>query len=210
MIDEHSFTRECITRSLREISEELDIASFATCEDFLRSTENYELILYHAHEDVVNRKYDNEGLGLVARLLAIAPVIILSDLDAPESAFKALESGARGYVPTASTTLELVVEIIRLVKAGGTFIPASSLSLAKTYRQPVTTGLITTQQFTPRQMAVLELLKEGKANKKIAYELEMSESTVKVHLRNIMKKLKATNRTEVACLALTPWQRQEG
>jgi DNA-binding NarL/FixJ family response regulator len=55
---------------------------------------------------------------------------------------------------------------------------------------------------TPRQMAVLQHLKLGKANKLIAYELEMSESTVKVHVRNIMKKMNAKNRTEVACRAL--------
>jgi len=52
-------------------------------------------------------------------------------------------------------------------------------------------------------MAVLDHLKLGKANKVIAYELAMSESTVKVHIRNIMKKMKATNRTEVACRAHT-------
>ncbi len=55
-----------------------------------------------------------------------------------------------------------------------------------------------TALFTTRQAAVVEALKRGKANKIIAYELEMRESTVKVHVRNIMKKLKATNRTEVA------------
>jgi len=56
----------------------------------------------------------------------------------------------------------------------------------------------TNGMFTTRQAAVIEALKRGKANKIIAYELEMRESTVKVHVRNIMKKLKATNRTEVA------------
>jgi DNA-binding NarL/FixJ family response regulator len=205
MIDEHSFTRECIARSLRELSNDLEIVSFATCEDCLQSAGKHELFLYHVHD----QNYNKERLGLFAKLLTIGPVIILSDLDTPESAFEALESGARGYVPTASTTLELAVEIIRLVKAGGTFVPPSSLSLARINRQAVTTGVITTEQFTPRQTAVLGRLKEGKANKAIAHELEMSESTVKVHLRNIMRKMKATNRTEVACLALAPRLLQE-
>ncbi|TGV73883.1 response regulator transcription factor, partial [Mesorhizobium sp. M00.F.Ca.ET.158.01.1.1] len=52
--------------------------------------------------------------------------------------------------------------------------------------------------FTTREAAVVEALRTGKANKIIAYELNLCESTVKVHIRNIMKKLKATNRTEVA------------
>ena len=55
--------------------------------------------------------------------------------------------------------------------------------------------------FTSRQIAVIEALRRGKANKIIAHELKMRESTVKVHVRNIMKKLNAKNRTEVAYLA---------
>jgi len=53
-------------------------------------------------------------------------------------------------------------------------------------------------RLTPRERDVLLGLIDGKANKIIAYELNLRESTVKVHIRNIMKKLKATNRTEVA------------
>ena len=52
--------------------------------------------------------------------------------------------------------------------------------------------------FTARQIEVVNALRRGKANKIIAYELNLRESTVKVHIRNIMKKMKATNRTEVA------------
>ena len=54
--------------------------------------------------------------------------------------------------------------------------------------------------FTGRQTAILDILCKGKPNKIIAYELGMCESTVKVHIRNIMKKLKATNRTQIAYL----------
>jgi DNA-binding NarL/FixJ family response regulator len=50
--------------------------------------------------------------------------------------------------------------------------------------------------FTARQAAVADRLRRGKPNKLIAYELNMCESTVKVHIRNIMKKLRASNRTE--------------
>jgi DNA-binding NarL/FixJ family response regulator len=156
----------------------------------------------------------------------------LCDVDCFESIAAAFESGARGYIPTANTTLELAIEIMRLVKAGGTFVPPSSLSLRRVTRHSETAGAtaqgtlvpssglpfgkitrhgeaagaIASSQFTPRQMAVLEYLKLGKTNKTIAHELGISESTVKVHLRSIMKKMKATNRTEAACLALTPWQ----
>ena len=64
-------------------------------------------------------------------------------------------------------------------------------------QHPPTSGLV-----TARELAVIRAIQKGKSNKVIAYELNMCESTVKVHVRNIMKKLKAKNRTEVAINAL--------
>jgi DNA-binding NarL/FixJ family response regulator len=64
--------------------------------------------------------------------------------------------------------------------------------------EPCTDNRSFTGMFTLRQAEVVKALRRGKANKIIAYELNLRESTVKVHIRNIMKKLKATNRTEVA------------
>ena len=54
--------------------------------------------------------------------------------------------------------------------------------------------------FTGREVAIVDALRKGKSNKTIAFDLSISESTVKVHLRNIMNKLHATNRTQVAML----------
>jgi DNA-binding NarL/FixJ family response regulator len=209
VIDEHSFTRECITKSLQEICKLLDVTSFTTCDECLQNKSTYDLILYHAHESVAARDDDGERLASVKKVLEIAPVIILCDVDCLDSIIAAFESGVRGYIPTASTTLELTIEIMRLVRAGGTFVPPSSLSLRRITKQGQTAQAIPTHQFTPRQIAVLEHLKLGKSNKMIAHELEMSASTVKVHIRNIMKKMKVTNRTEAACLALTPRRQPE-
>ena len=130
-----------------------------------------------------------------------APAIIVSDVEDTDSIVDALEKGARGYIPT-TLSLEVALGAMRLVKAGGTFVPAASLiaahrvaETAERERRP------STSMFTSRQIAVVEALRRGKANKLIAYELNMCESTVKVHVRNIMKKLKAKNRTQVAFMA---------
>jgi DNA-binding NarL/FixJ family response regulator len=131
MIDEHSFTRECITKSLQEICTLLDVTSFATCDECLKSERIYDLILYHTHESVANHNEDHERRASVKKVLQIAPVIILCDVDCPDSIITAFDSGVRGYIPTTSTTLELAIEIIRLVRAGGTFVPPSSLSIAR-------------------------------------------------------------------------------
>jgi DNA-binding NarL/FixJ family response regulator len=61
---------------------------------------------------------------------------------------------------------------------------------------------------TAREAAVIRALQQGKSNKVIAYELNMCESTVKVHVRNLMKKIKAKNRTDLAIKAQTALQPQ--
>jgi DNA-binding NarL/FixJ family response regulator len=91
---------------------------------------------------------------------------------------------------------------VRLVRAGGAFVPASSFMAASKSAEAFATDTPgRNRMFTERQTAVIEALRRGKANKVIAYELKMRESTVKVHVRNIMKKLRARNRTEVAFIA---------
>jgi len=199
VVDQHSFTRGCITRALKDFDESLEVISFTTSEDCLRSSSVLDLILYHAHESA--RDSNDTRLLPTRKLLEIAPVIILSATDNPESVIEAFASGARGYIPTASTPAELLVEIIRLVRAGGTFVPPCGLHLQLVSRKGRPPRTPSNQPFTPRQIAVLNHLTQGKANKTIAYELALSESTVKVHIRNIMKKMNASNRTEVACRA---------
>ncbi|MGQ0680826.1 LuxR C-terminal-related transcriptional regulator [Bradyrhizobium sp.] len=124
---------------------------------------------------------------------ATIPVVIVSDADDLNHIIRVLKSGVRGYIPT-SLSFNVAVEAVRLVKAGGVFIPASSIvpDGEETARTRTSTLL------THRQLEVVEEIRSGKANKQIAYDLNMSEHTVKVHLRHIMRKLNARNRTEVA------------
>jgi DNA-binding NarL/FixJ family response regulator len=206
LVDEHSFTRECITRSLKEASRSLDTVPFKTYDDCLRDARQFDIIIFHLHQDVEHNKNNGRQLtflNLLKESRMIAPLVLLSPVDNPNLMAEAFESGARGYILTESTSLELAIEIIRLVKAGGTFVPPTRWFFQRVNQKNTTSRVTPTHQFTPRQMAVLDQVKLGKANKLIAYELAMSESTVKVHIRNIMKKMKATNRTEVACRAET-------
>jgi len=104
---------------------------------------------------------------------------------------------------------EEVIEIIRVVMAGRILIFSGSPAPVREAFQRVNgnrpspmditpaTMEITPEQFTPREREVLNRLKVGKSNKIIAYELNMAESTVKVHITRIMRKISATNRTEV-------------
>jgi DNA-binding NarL/FixJ family response regulator len=155
-----------------------------------------------------------EQLRALRRALPSTPVIVLSDLDEPEEARAAFREGARGYILTSLEPL-LVIEAIRMVLAGGTFVPVEMIvrsrckTLAAAPQQSPPEYTPAEQQVAAdhrgewprRQLAVLHLLAEGRANKEIARALAMEESTVKVHVRHIMRKLGALNRTQAALCA---------
>ncbi|HET9904108.1 MAG TPA: response regulator transcription factor [Xanthobacteraceae bacterium] len=142
-------------------------------------------------------------IALLSSNAADIPIVVVSDSEDVGHVIAALNCGARGYIPT-SVKLNVAVEALRLVAAGGTFVPASclvpSVPAADT-ATPAARPPLPSVRLTPRQRAVLEALRLGKANKQIAYELNMREGTVKAHVRDIMKRLRARNRTEVALLA---------
>ncbi len=196
LIESRNVVRECIARTLAQ-SSEFRVLSFPSVEKWIEAADDAvgSLIVWSSGG---NGDRQQSELQFLAQRHNGIPIILLSDAEEPDQIINALDGGARGYIPT-NVSLEVAIEAMRLVNAGGIYIPASSLLAAHQPSQeraaPKRLGM-----FTARQAAVVEALRKGKANKIIAYELNMRESTVKVHVRSIMKKLKARNRTEVAYL----------
>lgn len=135
-----------------------------------------------------------DGSVLSAVGLGLLPLVVLSNERRPHEISNLLQRGVRGFIPI-TIGCGVAVQVLRLVKAGGSFAPASCLSSLPS--QP-SAQLEQEDMFTGRQRQVIEALRRGKPNKIIAYELNMCESTVKVHVRTIMKKLNVKNRTQVA------------
>jgi DNA-binding NarL/FixJ family response regulator len=130
-------------------------------------------------------------------------VIMISDRDDAEDVVKALDCGVRGYIPT-SIAAEVAIAALTLIEAGGTYIPVGALrpeGVQAHIEADEPTRALETLNLTSRELAVIDLLREGKPNKVIARQLNMQESTVKVHVRNILKKLRASNRTHAASVA---------
>ncbi|MGF6232031.1 DNA-binding NarL/FixJ family response regulator [Inquilinus ginsengisoli] len=125
------------------------------------------------------------------------PVVVLGEDEDPHHMAGVLALGARGYIPT-SVGLSIVIGALHLAMAGGTFVPASALQNAGRERPERQQSVHSMLGLSERQAAVAEAVALGKPNKIIAYELDLCESTVKVHIRTIMKKLQARNRTEIA------------
>lgn len=202
LIDDKNLIRECIALCLQAACKETSVASFATTHECAQADideTRVSLVLYNVHHRRASDLEVEQGLEKLADMFPCAPVIVVSEGEGADQVAEALERGARGYIPT-SATVEIAIGAAHLIWAGGTFVPASSLIALTQPTAPLNLAAALPSQFTPRQLAVLDLLREGKANREIARELQMSESTVKAHLYNIMQKLKAHNRTEVVYL----------
>ena len=126
------------------------------------------------------------------------PIVILSGEESRTQMTALLSAGAAGYIPKSSSAA-VMISAIRLVLAGGIYVPSQLVSnvTAETERSTADTDV----QLTERQIDVLRLLAEGKPNKMICRELQMSEGTVKAHINAIYRNLGVVNRTEAALAA---------
>jgi DNA-binding NarL/FixJ family response regulator len=194
LVDERMLERECLIFRLNVAG--FRVLAAMNAEDWWGSVEavNLSLILYVCDGSAEKRR------RTVAGLLQAPhghPVVVLSRSDDMADVIETIECGARGYISTRAN-VDHVIAAIRFVLAGGVFVPASSMLAARKSRADPAADPSWQSNFTAKQMAVLEGIRRGKPNKVIAYELNMCESTVKVHVRNVMRKLKARNRTELA------------
>ncbi|AEH87408.1 MULTISPECIES: response regulator transcription factor [Mesorhizobium] len=198
LLDERVLDRQCLAQCLTTYRVGKDIVSFGSIDEW-QLCENMppaSAVLLNLGSRKVSDAKTGDAIADLVRKAHPAPVAILADTDELEQILRALGYGAKAYIPS-SLRFEICVEAINFVIAGGTFVPASSLAgLHKTIEADVEMPRPMASVFTERQEDVVQALRRGKANKIIAHELNLRESTVKVHIRNIMKKLKATNRTE--------------
>ena len=201
VIDARNLARECFVRSMELSHPRLAVKGYPTISDWKDDADEGSsplAILFNIGGSLVSEPAVAAELRHLVGVARPTPVVVLAESEDLREMIEAVDCGAGGYIP-ASVGMDVVVEATRLTAAGGMFLPVTSItSLRNTLvpKQEEANGL--GEQFTSRQSAVANALRRGKANKIIAYELNMSESTVKVHIRNIMKKLKATNRTEAA------------
>jgi DNA-binding NarL/FixJ family response regulator len=200
-LDPRAFTRDCVGGWLRSslngfnvcvLPDPDQIETMAICSEGIRA------VIINAGPERMSSATVARLLSRVRELLPEVPLAVLSDHEDAESIREGFQLGVRGYIPTSLASM-VAVGAVQLVCVGGTFAPAAAL-LCQGDRPQGSAGEQMIEGFTQRQAQILDCLRRGMANKLIAYELNMCESTVKVHIRNIMKKLKATNRTQVAYL----------
>jgi two-component system NarL family response regulator len=191
LVDDHALLRTGVANI---INQEADLRVVAEAGNGVEALEAYE----HHRPDITLldlRMPVMEGVEVVRQIRQRDPnarVIVLTTYDTDDEISRALRAGAKAYV-LKDISADALIACIRDVLAGKTYLaPAAAAKLAEG---------VSRVQLTPREMATLKLLADGKSNKEIANELDISERTVKTHLAHLFEKLGVTSRTEAVKVA---------
>jgi DNA-binding NarL/FixJ family response regulator len=196
VIDSRTLERECFVKAVASVQPKTIVEGFASVAGWANSTgaNECDAVLYNVEGRRLSEGRAAGDVGALAKAAPPVPIMVLSPFEELSEMIAALDAGASGYIP-ASLGIGATLIAVRLAAAGAIFLPVKTV-LAMRDRAAVSSLPAVQDYFTPRQASVADALRRGKSNKVIAYELSMCESTVKVHIRNIMKKLSASNRTE--------------
>lgn len=199
LVDDHALLRAGI-RSLLEREETISVVGEAGSFDHALA----EVARCSPDVVVVDLKLtagtEYEGLRLITEIARrhrdVASLVLTTFLD-DDLVVRAVKAGARGYVVKDVDTTELVRAIQAVSGGGSAFDPRSAAIVLRT----VSGGGESPEALTEREREVLRLLADGLSNKKIGETLFISESTVKFHIRNIIRKLGVTKRTDAVYIA---------
>lgn len=169
--------------------------SIAELESQLAYKQDWDLVLLDLN---MPGAYGFSGLVLLRGQYPHVPVVMVSAQDEPAVIARAREFGASGFIPKSSS-LEIIQRAVQAVLDGDDWWPPVALEVAQVSPQARAAGE-GLASLTPQQFRVLTMVCDGLLNKQIAFELTVSEATVKAHVTAIFRKLGVRTRTQAALL----------
>lgn len=211
VVDPHILRRACLIRFLTDWAEGCNAALHPQSPESLGLAEAGDLPFAMAVVNLaglpVAETVASGWWGDLMRLLSTAPVVLLSDSERTGEVIAAVRAGTRGFIPT-TTDPAIALRALTFIMAGGSFFPPGALLMpqdaqagrpAQSPRRGRVNGTPPEPRaLTMRQATVYQCLQDGQSNKAIARVLMLRESTVKVHVGQIMRKLGVANRTQIA------------
>ncbi len=208
--DDHNLVREGLRPFLEELDSNVEIVeadSFDNAYEIATQSDDWHLILMDLKMPGMNAF---DGLVKMCEAHPKTPVVILSGHFNRHDVLEAVERGAAGYVPKTISGSSMV-NALRLVLSGEKYIPSAAFQDTPESNddRPIgrsagsmnaTDGPLS--RLSDREKEILGHLIEGNTNKEIARKLGLQEITVKVHLRNIYRKMQAANRAQAVRIAL--------
>ncbi|MET0332594.1 MAG: response regulator transcription factor [Dyella sp.] len=191
-VDDHPLFREGIATVIAYQKDMQLVAMAGSANDAINE--------YRAHQPDVTlmdlRLPDMSGIGALSSIRADFPearIVILTTFEGDVEIHRALAAGACGYL-LKSSSLEDLVEVVRKVHSGRKYLLSQVANcLAEHYSNA---------PLSDREISVLTRIAEGARNRDIANTLSISEETVKVHVRHIMGKLDARDRTQAVAIGI--------
>lgn len=192
--DDHDLLRDTLVLFLQahgdiETSTAADLS--AACK-LIETEDRFDLILLDLNMPGMNGL---EGLKKTIAMNGGQRVALLSGEATREIAERALEAGAAGFVPK-TLPAKSMINAVKFMAMGEQYAPIDFMTAVdETPSHPLADKL------TPRELQVLKGLTEGKSNKEIARDLDITEPTIKLHMKTLYRKVGAANRTQAALIA---------
>ena len=201
--DDHPLFRAAMCHALASVEhiELVETSTFPDTLDCLKSNADIDLLFLDLTMP------GNEGLNGLAEIHALYTdvlVVVITAQEEPDVMAKSLALGASGFIPK-SASVDCIIDAVNTVLDGETWVPSLAQMATGTLNKSsapnqnscsdddFTSRL---KQLTPHQLKVLRMVSDGLLNKQIAYELAISESTVKQHVSAVLRKLGVINRTK--------------
>ena len=198
--DDHPLFREALKGALKAQFEGLEVfesENFDTTLSVLQQQEELDLLLLDLH---MPGNGDLYGLIRIREDHPSLPVVVVSGSEDLSIISKVMGYGAMGFIPKAAS-VEQITEAIEQVLEGDTWLPEGMKDKVAELEGEDKELAQQVASLTPQQYKVLQYLHEGLLNKQIAYELNISEATVKAHITAIFRKLGVYNRTQAVLIA---------
>jgi len=198
--DDHPLFRTAIKEALEADQGEtnfLEANSFESLQELVDNNREVDLVLLDLHMPGVS---GFAGLVYLCKRYPSVPVVIISANEDPVVIKRALEHGAAGFIPKSSS-IDTITDAIAAVLMGEIWSPDTTASNLPGNNVSEVELAKRMAQLTPQQFKVLMMMSQGLLNKQIAYELNVSEATIKAHVSAIMSKLGVNNRTQAVLAA---------
>ncbi|GLK54359.1 DNA-binding NarL/FixJ family response regulator [Methylopila capsulata] len=195
--DDHPLFRTALKEAVKEEAAEIvEAGSFDAATKALEEDSSFDLVLLDLTMPGVS---GFSGLMYLRAQYPAIPVVVVSANEDPATIRRCMDFGASGFIPKTLDVSQMRVAV-RVVLAGDNWTPPDlDLSLATDDQTAKLVSRLGT--LTPQQVRVLMMLSQGLLNKQIAYELSVSEATVKAHVSAILAKLGVESRTQAVIAA---------
>ncbi len=188
--DDHELYRDALSILVQRLDEPTEIhlsSSYTELLDQAEASDNWDLMLVDLNMPGLSYY---EGIAHLSAQHPNTPIIVVTSSSDPKDSQRALKAGALGFMSKAMTSDDMLNAIKLML--------SNDISIHPNHPTSPKSSL---DDLTPRQQDVLSLLCNGESNKRIAINLDLSEHTVKLHVRAILQALNAENRTQAVIIA---------